>query len=104
MLGSVTSDLAVDLVERYDLLARVQTLASRWEWCELFFANKFDFALIDPTTLGEAWKRALAANSGPGQWYEDSESLLYCFYVAEEQEIAETRSVVELESYVDIPA
>jgi monoamine oxidase/SAM-dependent methyltransferase len=104
MLGSVTSDLAVDLVERYDLLARVQTLASRWEWCELFFANKFDFALIDPTTLGEAWKRALSANSGPGQWYEDSESLLYCFYVAEEQEIAETRSVVELESYVDIPA
>ncbi len=81
-LGSVVSDLAVDLVERHDLLNGVETLISRWEWSELLFAQGFDLALSDLERLDRTWKRALEANSGPGRWFEDLESFLFCFYSA----------------------
>lgn len=81
-LGSVVSDLAVDLIERHDLLNGVETLISRWEWSEVLFAQGFDLALSDLDRLSRAWNRALAANSGPGRWFEDSESFLFCFYSA----------------------
>ncbi len=80
VLGSVATDLAIDLLERYDLLAGVKTLASRWDWAEFFYAQGFEHALSDPALLAEAWKRAQAAGAGPGHWYEDAESVLYCFY------------------------
>ncbi len=80
ILGSVTTDLPIDLLERYDLLAGVQTVNSRWDWAEHLYAHGFDHALADPALLAEAWKRAEAAGAGPGHWYEDPESLLYCFY------------------------
>lgn len=83
ILGSTTVDLAIDLLERYDFLADVKTVASRWDWSEYFYAHGFDHALNDPTLLAEAWKRAQAAGAGPGHWYEDPESLLYCFYEIE---------------------
>jgi monoamine oxidase/SAM-dependent methyltransferase len=80
ILGSVTSDLAIDLIERYDFLAGVKTVASRWDWSEYLYAVGFEHALNDPALLSEAWKRAEAAGAGNGHWYEDAESLLYCFY------------------------
>lgn len=81
-LASVVSDLAVDLVERHGLLNGVETLLSRWEWSEHLNSHGFDLSLSDPERLEAAWRRALAANAGPGQWCEDSEGLLYCFYDA----------------------
>jgi hypothetical protein len=80
LLDSVTSDLSIDLVERHGLLAAVKTLASRWDWSEQMFAAGFDHVLIDPLRLSRAWQRAQATGAGPGHWYEDEESLLYCFY------------------------
>jgi SAM-dependent methyltransferase len=80
VLGSVSSDLPIDLIERHDLLTDVKTLASRWDWSERLFAVGFDHVLIDSPLLSEAWKRVEAAGGGPGHWYEDAESLLYCFY------------------------
>jgi monoamine oxidase/carbonic anhydrase/acetyltransferase-like protein (isoleucine patch superfamily)/SAM-dependent methyltransferase len=80
VLGSVTTDLPIDLIERHDLLADVKTLASRWDWSEQLFAVGFDHTLIDPLLLSQAWKRTESAGGGPGHWYEDAESLLYCFY------------------------
>jgi monoamine oxidase/SAM-dependent methyltransferase len=80
VLGSVTTDLPIDLIERHDLLADAKTLASRWDWSEQLFAVGFDHALIDSARLSQAWKRAETAGGGPGHWYEDAESLLYCFY------------------------
>jgi SAM-dependent methyltransferase len=79
-LGSVVSDLALELIERHNLLVRVETFMSRWEWSELLLAHGFDLALSDPAKLESAWQRALTANAGPGQWCEDAEGLLYCFY------------------------
>ncbi|MGH6716754.1 MAG: FAD-dependent oxidoreductase, partial [Bradyrhizobium sp.] len=66
--------------EKFDLLAGIQTLASRWEWADELFAAGFDHALADPSCLAEGWKRAVASGAGHGHWYEDAESLLYCFY------------------------
>jgi monoamine oxidase/SAM-dependent methyltransferase len=96
-LGSVASDLALDLIERHDLLARVQTFMSRWEWSELLLAHGFDLALTDPAKLESAWRRAVIANAGPGQWCDDSESLLYCFYVTTGQRAHEEDRLVAAE-------
>jgi monoamine oxidase/SAM-dependent methyltransferase len=80
VLGSVTTDLAIDLLERYDLVAGVANLASRWDWSDLMFAQGFDFGLNDETRLARAWKRAEEAGAGSGHWYEDAHGLLYCIY------------------------
>jgi monoamine oxidase len=83
MLGSVVSDLPVEMIECHDLLAGVETFASRWDWSEEFLAQGFGHALVDPDRLAEAWRCAQAYGAGPGSWYEDSEGLLYCFYSVE---------------------
>jgi SAM-dependent methyltransferase len=80
VLGSVTTDLAIDLLERYDLVAGAATLTSRWDWSDMMFAHGFDHALSDPARLTRAWKRAEEAGAGPGHWYEDSNALHYCIY------------------------
>ncbi|MGH6779074.1 MAG: FAD-dependent oxidoreductase [Bradyrhizobium sp.] len=80
VLGSITTDQTIDILEKFDLLAGIQTLASRWEWADELFAAGFDHALADPSCLAEGWKRAVASGAGHGHWYEDAESLLYCFY------------------------
>jgi hypothetical protein len=80
VLGSVTTDLAIDLLERYDLVAGVETLASRWDWSDMLFAQGFDHGLNDPARLARAWKRAEEAGAGVGHWYEDANALLYCVY------------------------
>jgi SAM-dependent methyltransferase len=80
ILGSVTTDLAIDLLERYELVAGVTTLTSRWDWSDMMFAQGFDYALGDPARLARAWKRAEESGAGPGHWYEDADALRYCIY------------------------
>jgi monoamine oxidase/SAM-dependent methyltransferase len=80
VLGSVTTDLTLDLLERYELVDGVATLTSRWDWSDLMFAQGFDHALSDPARLTRAWKRAEEAGAGPGHWYEDPNALHYCIY------------------------
>ena len=46
VFGSVTSDMAPALIDRYDLLRGVKKLGTWWEWSELFFGNGFDLSLI----------------------------------------------------------
>ena len=41
VFGSVTSDMAPALIDRYDLLRGVKKLGTWWEWSELFFSNGF---------------------------------------------------------------
>jgi SAM-dependent methyltransferase len=83
MLGSIVTDLTIEMIERYDLLASVKTLASRWDWADEFFAQGFGHALTDPERLAKVWKCAQACGAGPGHWYEEPESVLYCFYNVE---------------------
>jgi monoamine oxidase/SAM-dependent methyltransferase len=80
VLGSVTTDLAIDLLERHDLVAGVATLTSRWDWSDMMFASGFDHALSDAARLTRAWRRAEEAGAGPGHWYEDANALHYCIY------------------------
>jgi monoamine oxidase/SAM-dependent methyltransferase len=80
MLGSIVTDLPIEMIERYDLHANVKTLWSRWNWSDEFFAGGFERTLVDPDHLATVWKGALTAGAGPGHWYEDPEGLLYCFY------------------------
>ena len=78
--GSVTADLTSEVCDRYDLLRGVKKLATWWEWSELFFDEDFDMAIQSQEMLDALWERTLAADKGPGRWYEDAESLRYCFF------------------------
>ena len=78
--GSVTADLTSEVCDMYDLLRGVKRLATWWEWSELFFDEDFDMAVQSQEMLDALWERTLAAGKGPGRWYEDAESLRYCFF------------------------
>ncbi len=78
--AGVTSDLTSDVCDMYDLWRGVRKFATWWEWSELFFNEDFDLALDNRDVLDAVWERTLAAGKGVGAWYEDSESLRYCFF------------------------
>ena len=80
VFGSVTSDMATALIDRYDLLRGVRKLGTWWEWSELFFNNGFDLAMHRHDCTDALWAATLAANKGPGQWYADADSLRYSFF------------------------
>jgi len=80
IFGSVTSDMAPALIDRYDLLRGVRKLGTWWEWSELFFNNGFDLSMNRSDCTDALWTATLAANKGPGQWYADSDSLRYSFF------------------------
>ena len=86
VFGSVTSDMAPAVIDRYDLLRGVKKLGTWWEWSELFFGNGFDLSMHRADCTDEVWAATLAAGKGPGNWYADSDSLRYSFFdkVAEE--------------------
>jgi monoamine oxidase/SAM-dependent methyltransferase len=80
LFGSVTSDMAPAVIDRYDLLRGVKKLGTWWEWSELFFGNGFDLSMHRRDCTDELWAATLAANKGPGQWYADADSLRYSFF------------------------
>jgi len=80
MFGSITSDMAPALIDRYDLLRGVKKLGTWWEWSELFFGNGFDLSMHRNDCTDALWAATLAANKGPGEWYADSDSLRYSFF------------------------
>jgi protoporphyrinogen oxidase/SAM-dependent methyltransferase len=80
VFGSVTSDIAPALIDRYDLLRGVKKLGTWWEWSELFFSNGFDLSMHRRDCTDALWAATLAANKGPGQWYTVSDNLRYSFF------------------------
>lgn len=80
VFGSVTSDMAPALIDRYDLLRGVKKLGTWWEWSELFFGNGFDLSMHRRDCTDAVWDATLAANKGPGDWYADADSLRYSFF------------------------
>lgn len=80
VFGSVTSDLSARLIDKFDLLRGVRKLGTWWEWSELFFANGFDLSMNRADSLAAVWERTLAAKKGPGEWFDDAESLRYSFF------------------------
>src|SRR6202012_103228 len=79
IFGSVTSDMAPALIDRYDLLRGVKKLGTWGEWSELFFCNGFGLSMRRDDSIGTAWAPPLAADKGPGKWYTDADSLRYSF-------------------------
>jgi SAM-dependent methyltransferase len=80
LLGSATTDLPIELIERFGLLEGVKVLCSRWDWAERFYTAGFAHALFDASRLGKAWEKVELLGVRSSGWYEDSESLLYCVY------------------------
>jgi len=86
VFGSITSDMASAVIDRYDLLRGVKKLGTWWEWSELFFGNGFDLSMHRKDCTDALWTATLAANKGPGQWYADADSLRYSFFDKVEDE------------------
>jgi monoamine oxidase/SAM-dependent methyltransferase len=84
LFASVTADLNPDVLDQYDLLRGVRTLATWWEWSDRFFEAGFELAVSDRARLDALWEKTVAAGRGPGAWFEDSESLRYCFFTRSE--------------------
>lgn len=82
ILGSVSTDLPVELIERHEMLDGIRTLTSRWGWSDLLLSLGFRFALADPGRLDSLWRRSVVAGVAPSEWFEDQESLKYCIYEA----------------------
>jgi protoporphyrinogen oxidase/SAM-dependent methyltransferase len=80
VFGSITSDMAPALIDRYDLLRGVKKLGTWWEWSELFFGNGFDLSMHRRDVTDAIWEATLAADKGPGNWYADADSLRYSFF------------------------
>ena len=80
IFGSITSDLNVEIIRKYDLLRGVRTLSTWWEWSDVFLDYDFDLAITEPEMLAQTWQRTIRAGKGTGAWYEDDESLRYSFY------------------------
>jgi monoamine oxidase/SAM-dependent methyltransferase len=83
LFWSTTADLNSDVLDRYDLLRGVRSLATWWEWSDRFFEIGFDLAVPEQEALDVLWEKTIAARRGPGHWFEDSESLRYCFFTKE---------------------
>ena len=78
--ASVQSDLPSAIIDRWDLLRGVKRLGTYWEWSDIFFDNDFEMAIEDEKVLEKLWRRTLAAQRGPGFWYDDAEAIRYSFY------------------------
>lgn len=83
-LGSLTLDLSIDAIERYNLLKGAEFLGSRWDWSEKLYPIGFSHALLESPRLDTAWARAKEAGAGHGHWFEDIEAILYCFFALAE--------------------
>ena len=83
-LGSLTLDLSIDVIERYDLMKGAEFLGSRWDWSEKLYPVGFTHALLESPRLDTAWARAQEAGAGHGHWFEDIEAILYCFFALAE--------------------
>jgi len=81
VFGSVTSDMELAVIDRYDLLRGVKKLGTWWEWSEIFFNNGFDLAMHRRDCTDELWAATVAANKGGlDQWYADADSLRYSLF------------------------
>lgn len=84
IFNSVTSEIALQMLNKYDLTKGAKSLMTLWEWSEMFFDWDLELALEDQELLNKAWEKTLAAGFGPEKWFEDAESLRYSFYTKAE--------------------
>ena len=81
IVGSATTDLPMEMIERYGLLASAAQIASRGELAERLFEARFDLTLVENDNLDAAWSQVLQS-PGAKIWYEDVESLVYSVFDA----------------------
>ena len=75
VFGSVTSDMAPELIDRYDLLRGVQEARHLVGMVGAVFNNGFDLSMNRRDCTDALWMATLAASKGPGQRYDDFDSL-----------------------------
>ena len=74
------TDIKPQAVQNYRLFDGVKTLLTLWEWSELFLANGFDLEVNSERSLKKLWRLEAATRGAEGSWYNDIESIRYCYY------------------------
>jgi monoamine oxidase/SAM-dependent methyltransferase len=80
ILGSVTSDLSWQMLITKEMERGVKTWATLWQWSDWFFNVGFTHAIEDDAVLAKIWERLNAIGMGTGNWFEDAESVRYCYF------------------------
>ncbi len=80
IFAAASTDIAPQVIQRYRLFDGVKTLLTLWEWSELFLANGFDLEVNSDRTLKKLWRLEENARGGDGSWYNDIESIRYCYF------------------------
>ncbi|HRJ68414.1 MAG TPA: FAD-dependent oxidoreductase [Beijerinckiaceae bacterium] len=80
ILGSVTSDLTWPVLIDNEMQRGVKTFATLWQWSDWLFNVGFDHAIEDDALLKRIWDRHDAVGMGKGGWFEDPESIRYCYF------------------------
>ena len=80
IFGAVSTDIKPQAVQNYRLFDGVKTLLTLWEWSELFLANGFDLEVNSERSLKKLWRLEAATRGAEGSWYNDIESIRYCYY------------------------
>ena len=80
IFASASTDIAPQMIQKYRLFDGVKTLLTLWEWSELFLANGFDLEVNSDRTLKKLWRLEENARGGDGSWYNDIESIRYCYF------------------------
>jgi len=80
ILGSVTSDLAWEMLITNEIERGVKTFGTLWQWSDWMFNIGFEHATEDPDMLARIYDEATAAGLGKGRWFEDAESLQFVFF------------------------
>ncbi len=86
ILAVSSTDIAPQIVRKYRLFDGVRTLLTLWEWSELFLANGFDLEVNSVRTLKKLWHLEENSRSGEGSWYNDIESIRYCYFTNSDED------------------
>ncbi len=80
IFGAVSTDIKPQVIQRYRLFDGVKTLLTLWEWSELFLAYGFALEVNRNQTLRKLWRLEAATRGAEGSWYNDIESIRYCYF------------------------
>ncbi len=86
IFAAASTDIKPQVVQKYRLFDGVKTLLTLWEWSELFLANGFDLEVNSERTLKKLWRLEASTRNGDGSWYNDLESIRYCYFSKLEEE------------------
>ena len=80
IFAGISTDVRPEAIRKYRLFDGVKTLLTLWEWSELFMSHGFDLEVNRDQTLKKLWRLEAASRGDEGSWYNEIESIRYCYF------------------------